>query len=118
MKIDADPRGEPVVTKLVQQPIKFNDAPVKNVKIVKQKKVVKDAQPKVEKKKVSKKVNSDKVEKKGKHVKRVQKNWKTEAVLRKFSKILGIVSVQSKMVSTAGGKVLENRRSNTLSSLL
>ena len=55
IKIDADPRGEPVVAKLVHQPIKFNDAPRKNVKIVKQKKAVKDARPKIDKKKVSKK---------------------------------------------------------------
>lgn len=38
IKIDADPMGEPVVAKMVHQPIKFNDTPEKNVKIVKPKK--------------------------------------------------------------------------------
>ena len=74
IKMDEDPRGEPVVAKMVHQPIKFNDAPGKNVKIVKQKKVVKDAKPKVEKKKVSTKVNNDKAEKNAKHVKKVLKS--------------------------------------------
>lgn len=75
IKMDEDPRGEPVVAKMVHQPIKFNDAPGKNAKILKQKKVVKkvqkDAKPKVEKKKVSTKVNKDKAVKKVKHVKKV-----------------------------------------------
>ena len=72
--MDEDPRGEPVVTKMIQQPIKFNDSPGKNMKIVKQEMVVKDAQPKVEAKKVSKKVNNDKAKKMGKHVTKVQKS--------------------------------------------
>lgn len=72
--MDEDPRGEPVVAKMVQQPIKFNDSPGKNVKIVKQKIVAKDARPKVVAKKVSKEINNDKAKKMGKHVKKVQKS--------------------------------------------
>lgn len=74
IKMDEDPRGEPVVAKMVQQPIKFNDSPGKNMKIVKQKIVAKDAQPKVVAKKVSKEINNDKDKKMGKHVKKVQKS--------------------------------------------
>ena len=69
IKMDADPRGEPVVVKLVYQPIRFNDAPGKKVKVVTQKKEVKDANSKVTKKmkKVSKKKSSDKIVKGDKH---------------------------------------------------
>ena len=69
IKMDADPRGEPVVVKLVHQPIRFNDAPGKKVKVVTQKKDVKDANPKVTKKekKVSKKKSSHKIVKGDKH---------------------------------------------------
>lgn len=67
IKMDADPRGEPVVVKLVHQPIRFIDAPGKKVKVVTQKDV-KDANPKViKKKKVSKKTPSDKIVKGDKH---------------------------------------------------
>lgn len=82
IRLDTDPRGEPVVAKLINQPIKFNDTPGKtmHVKLVKDKKhvkVVKDAQPKVEEqKKVAKKVDNDKVEKKMKQVKKLQKSDK------------------------------------------
>ena len=69
IKMDADPRGEPVVVKLVHQPIRFNDAPGKKVKVVTQKKDVKDANPKVTKKEktVSKKKSSDTIVKGDKH---------------------------------------------------
>ena len=69
IKMDTDPRGEPVVVKLVHQPIRFNDAPGKKVKVVAQKKGVKDANPKVtkKKKKVSKNKSSDKIVKGDKH---------------------------------------------------
>lgn len=69
IKMDADPRGEPVIVKLVHQPIRFNDAPGKKVKVVTQKKDVKDANPNVtkKKKKVSKKKSSDKIAKGNKH---------------------------------------------------
>ena len=68
IKMDADPRGEPVVVTLVHQPIRFNDAPGNKVKVVMQKKNVKDANPKVtKKKKVSKKKSSDKIVKGDKH---------------------------------------------------
>ncbi|XP_020630422.1 AT-rich interactive domain-containing protein 4B-like isoform X2 [Orbicella faveolata] len=82
IRLDTDPRGEPVVTKLINQPIKFNDAPgkamhVKHVKNKKHIKTVKDAQPKVEQqKKVAKKVENDQVEKKFKQVKKLQKSDK------------------------------------------
>ena len=85
IRLDTDPRGEPVVTKLINQPIKFNDAPGKamHVKYVKDKhhiKTMKDAQPKVEQqKKVAKKVENDKVEKKVKQVNKEQKSDKAKA---------------------------------------
>ena len=85
IRLDTDPRGEPVVTKLINQPIKFNDAPGKamHVKYVKDKqhiKTMKDAQPKVERqKKVAKKVENDKVEKKVKQVNKEQKSDKAKA---------------------------------------
>ncbi|KAL9971017.1 hypothetical protein ACROYT_G023494 [Oculina patagonica] len=68
IRLDTDPGGEPVVAKLVNQPIKFNDAPGKAMHV----KLVKDAKPKVVQKKVAKKVNNDKIEKKVKQIKKVQ----------------------------------------------
>ena len=82
IRLDTDPRGEPVVAKLINQPIKFNDALGKamHVEHVKNKKLIKtvnDAQPKVEQqKKVIKKVENDNVEKKVKQVKKLQKSDK------------------------------------------
>lgn len=82
IRLDTDPRGEPVVAKLINQPIKFNDAlgkamHVEHVKNKKHIKTVKDAQPKAEQqKKVVKKVENDKVKKKVKQVKKLQKSDK------------------------------------------
>ena len=87
--MDTDPRGEPVVTKLINQPIKFNDAPgkamqVKHVKNKQHIKTVKDARPKVEQQKTAaKKVENDKVEKKVKQVKKVQKSDKPKTTTPK-----------------------------------
>lgn len=83
IRLDTDPRGEPVVAKLVNQPIKFNDAPGKTMHV----KLVKDAKPKVELKKVAKKVNSDKVEKKVKQVKKVQNKDKPKTKATKSKKL-------------------------------
>ena len=89
IRLDTDPRGEPVVTKLINQPIKFNDAPgkamqVKHLKDKQHIKTVKDAQPKVEQQKqVAKKVENDKVGKKVKQVKKEQKSDKAKTTNRK-----------------------------------
>lgn len=83
IRMDTDPRGEPVVAKLVNQPIKFNDAPGKAMHV----KLVKDAKPKVEQKKVAKKVNNDKVVKKVKQIKKVQKSDKPKTKATKPKKL-------------------------------
>ena len=89
IRMDTDPRGELVITKLINQPVKFNDAPgkamqVKHVKDTQHIKTVKDAQPKVEQqKKVAKKVENDKVEKKVKQVKKEQKSDKAKTANQK-----------------------------------
>lgn len=69
IKIDADPRGEPVIAKMVHQPIKFDDAPGKDVKII----MAEKAKKMVEEKK-STKVTGGKAPKKDKHVKKVLKS--------------------------------------------
>ncbi|RMX42446.1 hypothetical protein pdam_00010893 [Pocillopora damicornis] len=92
IRLDTDPRGEPVVAKMVHQPIKFNDAPLKamHVKIVKSKKQAKkveDAKPKVEVKKTAKKVSSDKVVKKAKKIDKVVKQDKPKIKTTKPKKL-------------------------------
>ena len=78
-----------MIAKLINQPIKFNDAPgkamhVKHVKNKKRIKTVNDAQPKVEQQKtVAKKVENDKVEKKVKQVKKLQKSDKPKTTTPK-----------------------------------
>lgn len=92
IRLDTDPRGEPVVAKMVHQPIKFNDVPLKamHVKIVKSKKQAKkveDAKPKVEVKKTAKKVSSDKVVKKAKKIDKVLKQDKPKIKTTKPKKL-------------------------------
>lgn len=83
IRLDTDPRGEPVVAKMVHQPIKFNDAPLSK----KQAKKVEDAKPKVEVKKTAKKVSSDKVVKKAKKIDKVLKQDKPKIKTTKPKKL-------------------------------
>ena len=92
IRLDTDPRGEPVVAKMVHQPIKFNDAPLKamHVKIVnykKQAKKVEDAKLKVEVKNTAKKVSGDKVVKKAKKSDKVVKQDKPNIKTTKPKKL-------------------------------